>query len=134
MMPCVSYGQIASMIELRNEAQPGAFRLVNKSETAVALSTRVKVERLRDGSWIETPIHMTLTEKCSPRPKPTCITLDRGQTIEPVRWTGYTCSGQCPRSCRSNHFAGPGEFRFVIESCDGTQRLTGTPFAMPDKR
>ena len=117
-------------VEVRNLDVPGAAAIENHGPS-VALARKVLVERKRGTEWIESPVFFNLVEHCGAAKTPVCPELASGATLKPVRWDGYTCSGQCPRSCRSNHYAGPGVFRFVVFSCDRSQRFTGPEFALP---
>jgi hypothetical protein len=125
----ISTGQTsAPEVIIRSLNKPGAIDIVNVSASTMSLRGRLIVERKRDGSWIETPVVFQAIESCDGNDAPECVTLAPGARIRPVAWSGYTCSGQCTRPCRSNHYNGPGEFRFVVQSCDRTRRYTSQPF------
>ena len=120
-------------VRLDNEGDPGGLRISN-SGPAIALTSKVTVERLRDGKWIVTPVRFELIDRCTNTETPKCRELGAGDSFVPLRWNGYTCSGQCNRSCRSNHYAGPGEFRFVVAACDGKARFIGPEFTIPAEK
>jgi hypothetical protein len=95
------------------------------------LASRVSVERLRAQAFsaIPTAIELALVEHCAPGvPAPACVHLTRGQTFTPVPWTGYSCSGQCNQECDKNIGFAPGDFRFVVTTCDGSTRFESPPF------
>jgi len=119
----------AADVVLHNDGNPGGLRVENRG-SAISLSSQIVVERIRDGAWIRTPVRMELLEKCLADDPPACVTMEAAATIRTVPWKGNTCSGQCPHSCRSNHYAGPGQFRFVVTTCDGKQRFVGPEFSM----
>lgn len=118
-----------SGIRLHNDGEPGGLRIENVGPT-ISLASKVTVERFRDGKWIVTPVRFELIDKCITADTPPCRELAAGASFVPKRWNGYTCSGQCVRSCRSNNYAGPGRFRFVVVTCDGKGRVTGPEFTM----
>jgi len=121
---------VAGDVVLNNDGAPGGLRLQNSGPT-MSLSSKIIVERVRDGRWIETPVRMDLVEKCAVEDPPVCVSVAAGTTVITVPWRGNNCSGQCPHSCRSNQYVGPGQFRFVVKSCDGTRTVTGPEFVMP---
>lgn len=120
-------------VEVRNLDEPGAVVIENHGPS-IALARKVLVERKQGTEWIESPVFFNLVEHCGTAKAPACPELASGATLKPVRWNGYTCSGQCPRSCRSNHYAGPGVFRFVVFSCDRSQRFVSQEFALPAQK
>src|ERR1051325_11137105 len=95
--------QVTDSIVIRNTGLPGSVEIENTGP-AISLAGRVLMERLREGTWITANVTFDLVQKCSDS-IPECITLDAGQKFTPIAWNGYTCSGQCIRSCRSNHYA-----------------------------
>lgn len=123
-----------SVVTVRNLAQPGAFAIDNRGDEAVDLATEVIVEREIDGRWTQANIRfLDLTESCA-EPLPACRQLAAGASLTPLPWNGYTCSGQCQRSCRSNRYAGPGTFRIVVHRCDRKERYLSSGFTMPPRQ
>jgi hypothetical protein len=123
-----------SGVEVRNLTPPGAV-VVENHGPAIRLSREVLVERKLDGKWIQANVFFELAEKCGAgQEPPVCVDLPARGSLTPVPWNGYSCSGQCPRSCRSNHYAPPGEFRFVAQTCDRKQRYRGEAFTMPPEK
>jgi hypothetical protein len=122
----------SSRVAVRNLEQPGSLAIENHGPQ-LELAYRVLIERKRGTEWIKTPVTFELVEHCAevPRTPPACLGLGSGVTLKPASWNGYSCSGQCPRSCRSNHYTGPGVFRFVVFSCDHSERFTGPEFSFP---
>lgn len=128
-----SHGQRAC-ITVRNLDTPGAI-VVENNGLPLSLSSRLAVERKREGRWITANVFFELTERCGAGlALPDCVEIASGGSIKPVPWNGYTCSGQCPRPCRSNHYAGPGEFRFVVYTCDRKHRFVGPAFTLPPEK
>ncbi len=124
----------ASSVEVRNLEKPGAVVIENHGGPA-RLSRKILIERKRGSDWIESPAWFEAVEQCvAPQPADRCVVLDANTKIEPVPWNGLTCSGQCPRSCRSNHYTGPGTFRFVVLSCDHKERFAGPEFSIPAEK
>jgi hypothetical protein len=126
------YGQTAGVV-VRNLEKPGAV-IVENHGPPIVLASKVLVERKRGAEWIEAPVSFDLVQSCAAGKVPDSVDLPSGATLRPVPWTGYTCSGQCPRSCRSNHYSGPGTFRFVILRSDHGERFAGPEFALPPER
>lgn len=122
--------QSLGTVVLRNDGAPGGIRVENNG-AATSLSSKLIVERFLNGQWIDTPVHMQLVEKCALEDPPDCIALPADAAMTLVPWRGYTCSGQCVRSCRSNNYAGPGTFRVVAKACGSKQRIVGPEFALP---
>ncbi|MGC2658988.1 MAG: hypothetical protein WA324_13600 [Bryobacteraceae bacterium] len=118
----------ASSIVIRSLGTPGAIEIANEGDSEMAIRGSLIVERKRDGHWIQTPVVFQAVEACDGNDAPHCVHLAAGAHIHPVPWNGYTCSGQCTRSCRSNHYNGPGEFRFVVQSCDRSHRYVSDSF------
>jgi hypothetical protein len=128
-----AYAQTNGVV-VRNLATPGALAVENHG-SEISLSREVLVERKLDGAWIKANVLFELAEKCGAGEEPpACVDLSAKGSLTPVPWNGYTCSGQCPRSCRSNHYAPPGEFRFVVQTCDRKQRYRGEAFVMPPEK
>jgi hypothetical protein len=117
-------------VVVRNGEKPGAVIIENHGPP-LALASKALVERKRGAEWIASPVLFDLVRACVAGKVPDSIDLPSGATLKPVPWTGYTCSGQCPRSCRSNHYAGEGIFRFVFFRADHSERFTGPEFALP---
>lgn len=117
-------------VRARNDGS-GAFALVAQRD--VDLASQVSVENLRDGKFspIPTAIDLFLVEHCEARARvPPCVHLAQGQTFTPVPWTGYSCSGQCNQACDKNLQFAPGDFRFVVRSCDGSARYESPTFRL----
>jgi len=118
-------------VVVRNLDIPGAFEVENRGP-ALELASRVVVQKLEGGAWTDRATDLILAETCDWNPKPGCRTVERGAKLRPPRWNGLVCSGQCPLGCRANLYLGPGQFRFVVTSCDRKQRFFGPAFIMPD--
>jgi hypothetical protein len=112
--------------QVRNLDKPGAFAI----EGGVSLRNRAAIEQQTKAGWRPVFEEFYLTEDCAAAARlPACVTLKPGETLRPVRWTGFTCQGQCSRSCKKNIYRPPGTFRLTLTTCDGAQ-LSGAPFHM----
>jgi hypothetical protein len=118
-------------VTIRNGSVPGAF-IVESSGPDVELSWMVGVERFVDGKWVVEPVRITLQETCA-QTMGACLKLARGSHVQPKPWTGLSCASQCRANCRGNVWAGPGQFRFSVRSCDGKWRVHGPPFLLPEQ-
>jgi hypothetical protein len=116
--------------QVRNLEKPGAFAI----EGGLSLQSRGAIEQQTKAGWRPVFEEFYLTEDCAAVARlPACVTLKPGETLRPVRWTGFTCKGQCPRPCKKNIYRPPGTFRLTLTMCDGTQ-LSGAPFHMEGKQ
>jgi hypothetical protein len=131
-IPGWACGQTAGVV-VRNLEKPGAAIVENHGPPVVAAS-KILVERKQGSGWIASPVLFDLVTSCSTDAVPDSIGLPAGAMLKLVPWNGYTCSGQCPRSCRSNHYAGPGIFRFVVFRADHSKRFTGPEFVLPPEK
>lgn len=113
---------------VRNLPKPGAFEIQNQGPS-LSLSSQIIVQRMEEGTWADAATDVYLSPTCEWNP-PTCRTLDHGATLRPIPWNGMSCGGQCPMSCRANVFLGPGQFRFVVTSCDRKQHFYSPVFAI----
>jgi len=132
VIPGWACGQTSGVV-VRNLEKPGAAIVENHGPPVLAAS-KILVERKHGSEWIASPVLFDLVSSCSAEAVPDSIDLPSGAMVKPVPWNGYTCSGQCPRSCRSNHYAGPGIFRFVVFRADHSERFTGPEFVLPPEK
>jgi len=116
-------------IKVTNLAKPGSVSVSNTGP-AIRVKRRIVVEQQASGKWVPTDAYFDLIGYCGDPARQDCREL-KGETIEVVPWTGYSCSAQCARPCRENSYLGPGAFRFVVVTCDGKQRFEGAPFELP---
>jgi hypothetical protein len=127
-------GVASEPVAVCNLAWGGEFEVRNQSDQPIQLSTRIDVE-MRNGtdSWAVTSALVFLMEACDPMPPTSrCMTLAPGARLLPRRWTGFTCSGQCGRTCSGDHLLRGWPLRFVVTSCNGAQRFIGPPFSTPE--
>ncbi|WP_437674853.1 hypothetical protein [Sorangium sp. So ce131] len=123
-----------SAVTVTNLAQPGAFEVANAGSTSVELASTVTIESQASGAWGPGPAsRVALIEACG-RPAPKCVRLEPGARLRPPAWSGWLCSAQCPETtnCKKNPYAS-GTHRFVVTTCDGTQRFAGAAFTNPDE-
>jgi hypothetical protein len=122
-------GTTAATTQVRNLDKPGAFA-IEGAPSGISLQKRGRIEQQTATGWRPVFKEFYLTEDCAAVARlPACVSLAPGETLRPVRWTGFTCSGQCPRDCKRNIYRPPGTFRLTLTMCDGRQ-LSSTPFFM----
>lgn len=121
----------APRVEVKNGAKPGSVEVI--VHEAISLDAKLLVERVTDTGGFE-PVPsldldaMKLVESCGEKIG-TCVALEPGRTVRPVPWSGMSCSSQCNGNCDKN-VPREGRHRFVVVSCDGTQRFAGPVFEM----
>lgn len=126
-MAGLAFSARADAIEIRN-LQPGAFAI--ETSSGVSLKTQARIEKLTGQGWESVFDQFWLVEDCGVVARlPACVTLGPGAVLRPVAWNGYSCSGQCERSCKKNVDRLPGTFRLVVTLCNG-EELTSAPFSM----
>lgn len=116
-------------VVVKNLSQPGAVSVTNHGPD-LALRRAVLVEKHESGSWAATDADVRLITSCDEVEKGKSRVLKQGETLLVKSWNGWSCNGQCPRSCRANLYLGPGEFRFVVLSEDGKKRFEGAAFSL----
>ena len=129
----VAGGSHAQSVSVRNLASPGAFEVVNEGGE-ISLSSRVQVQGLYKGGWMNAIADVLLVRSCDTSQIPDCITLYRSESLQPLPWNGYSCASQCPTGCRANTIYPPGTFRFVVVSCSGDKSFAGPAFYMEKPR
>lgn len=104
----------------------GEFSVEAKS--AVELRTAIEVERLDGSKWDVQVADLHLIDACPTKGTtvPPCRKLAAGAIVRPPRYTGYTCSSQCAVDCDKNVQLN-GTVRYVVRSCDGTERWHSAP-------
>ena len=115
-----------------NLESPGSFHVKNEARTEVQVRSLVDVElEDQDHVWRSTSSVVYLDPQCRADP-PTdrCVAVDPGAVLQPFRWSGFTCSGQCRPRCVGNHYLRGWRLRFVITTCDGVHRFAGPPFRL----
>jgi hypothetical protein len=117
-------------VQIENLTQPGAFE-IQAAGSPISLSTRAVIEKYTPSGWVPIADNFLLGEACPSGAPPDCITLAAGAKLRPVRWTGFSCSGQCNHHCKKNVYRGPGTFRLTIFSCDNKTRFHGPAFKLP---
>ena len=117
-------------VVVTNGSVAGAFSVTNNG-AEIRLNRRVIVEQRAAEQWTATEADVRLISSCDEYEAQSPRLLQAGQSIAVVAWSGMSCGGQCPASCRANVYLGPGEFRFVVLSEDEAQRFEGPPFQLP---
>jgi hypothetical protein len=122
-------GTTAAITQVRNLDKPGAFA-IEGGLSGISLEKRGRVEQQTANGWRPVFEEFYLAKDCSAvATLPACVRLAPGDTLRPVRWTGFTCSGQCPRPCKRNIYRPPGTFRLTLTMCTGAKVSSG-PFYM----
>lgn len=128
----VDHGTQHGTVIVRNLGSAGAFEVENPGPP-IALWSQVMLQRLENGIWRDdNEAELSLAEICVWNARPSCQTLQHGGRLRPHPWNGLICGGQCPESCRANSFLGPGQFRFVVMTCNQKRRFPGPSFSLPD--
>lgn len=99
-----------AQIVVRNVGEPGGFEVENVDEKT-GVNLRVLIERKENGEWIRISkdtdeiyhLNVLLVESCpttsklfeSNKDKSFCRTLEKGEVVRAVPWTGDSCSSQC---------------------------------------
>jgi hypothetical protein len=120
-------GAPRAQVAVENLDQPGAVS-IQAVESPVDLAMQATVEKKTATAWVTVARNFSLGEQCPVPEHPDCIHLNAGATIRPVRWTGFTCSGQCTGHCKKNVYLGPGVFRLTVFSCDRTASFHSAAF------
>jgi hypothetical protein len=119
----------AAIAQVRNLDRPGAFA-IDGGPSGIALEKRGRIEQQTATGWRPVFEEFYLVKNCAAvATLPACVSLEPAETLRPVRWSGFTCSGQCPRDCKRNIYRPPGTFRLTLKTCDGTP-ISGAPFHM----
>jgi hypothetical protein len=119
-------------VVLRNLESPGAVEIENRGP-AISLWSQLHLQRFENSEWHEEKgLDLVILSTCELNRPPGCQSVEHGAKVRPVPWNGLSCGGQCGASCRANVFLGPGQFRFVVSSCDQKRSFYGPAFTMPD--
>lgn len=119
-------------VRVRSLPLAGAFQVENIGPT-VRLSRDIHIEQQENGKWEQRSTIIHLVQNCSKSELKDCVDLGQGETITPVKWSGFTCSAQCPTKCKKNAYLGPGIFRFVVSTCDKSSKFYSEPFSLPEQ-
>lgn len=120
-------------VRVRGEVQTDggvAIVIESRGEAETTLGPRIVVERqVGDGfEPVEGVAGVTLRTSCEVNEAPACTTLAPGAELRPPAWLGTIGDAQC--ICTRCGPAPAGVYRFVVESCHGTQRVEGEPFTL----
>ena len=119
-------------VVLRNLESSGAVEIENRGPT-ISLWWQMRLQRFEGGEWREEKgLNLVILATCEWNRRLGCQPFEHGAKLRPVPWNGLSCGGQCWASCRANVFLGPGQFRFVANSCDQKRSFYGPAFMMPD--
>jgi hypothetical protein len=128
------------LLRLRGEPSgDGEMAVVveNVSDRALVVSREVAIEaveltgadyqgrELSDFS-VE-PRFFFLVESCD-QETTGCVSLEPGESLRTVPWTGTYAAPQCPRETPSDYPAPTGRYRFVVTACSGGYRFYSPAF------
>jgi hypothetical protein len=107
---------------------------IEATKSPVKLQVVADIQGLRDGKWQSMPVDAgrgyRLLSGCGDI-KDTCITV--ATKIEPVPWTGMSCSSQCNKTCDKNAPLAAGDYRLVVKTCDDGKPIAGPSFHFDGK-
>lgn len=126
---CVGEAVTVDSVTVCNLQRPGAFKVVNNSSKPVSFLTSVAIEvQGESGRWRRTPAKTWLIPSHgSARGLPGCVTVQSGEHLRPPSWGGFDCTNPFGPNCNGT-FSKSGPLRFVVSSCDRSERFEGPPF------
>lgn len=126
---CSGNERAVNSVAVCNLQSLGKFTVINRTREPVSLQARVRVEvQGKRGDWRLTPAKAYLAAQGdSAGPWPVCLTLQPGEELSPPQWHGFDCTNPFGPNCNGSHAVG-GRLRFVLLSCDKSQRFEGLPF------
>ncbi len=126
---CAGNERAINSVAVCNLQSPGKFRVINGRREPVNLLARVGVEvQGKSGDWRLTPAEAYLAAQSDSASRwTTCLTLQPGEELSPPQWGGFDCTNPFTPNCNGNHAVG-GQLRFVVFTCDKSQRFEGLPF------
>jgi len=126
---CASNERAINSVAVCNLQSPGKFRVINRTHEPVNLLARVRVEvQGQSGNWRLTPAKAYLVARRDSASEWTaCLTLQPREELSPPQWGGFDCTNPFGPNCSGNYAVG-GRLRFVVLSCDKSQRFEGLPF------
>jgi len=114
---------------------PGMLVIANHGDAEIQLMSAIQIEQKAGDQWRPIDAEFKMVADCADAAKVTkCVRLGSGASIIVVRWTGFSCSGQCNQSCRANTKCPPGTYRFVVTSCADNATYPSDPFVLPAPR
>ena len=57
-----------------------------------------------------------------------CVSLEPGESMRTVPWSGYYAEPQCPNDAPSDYAAARGRYQFVVSACSGGHRFESPSF------
>ena len=107
---------------------PGSLRLVNRDGRPVGIGA-VQVQWRDGGTWTRVTTEFNAVAACGRR---AALEIAPGASLDVVPWRGFSCSGQCNRTCRANiYFGGSTVFRFVVTTAPLGEQVASPTFTMP---
>ena len=111
--------------------QSGSLTVYNKSDAAIEVERKLGIERKASDHWTPIVVDFELISNCAEAKQTTeRVSIPVHGSIKVVSWTGYSCSGQCTRSCRANIDYSPGAYRFVATLSAGGAHVYSDPFQL----
>jgi hypothetical protein len=125
--PVAQRGDTGPEIAIRN-IEPTRALIENRGGRVRSLRRSLTIEQQFEGAWQDAGLNgLSLQPGERGQASQACISVPPGGTIPIGPWDGRTCHGEC----RQSYYMGPGTFRYVVASCDGTERIAGPPFELP---
>ncbi|MGE0784831.1 MAG: hypothetical protein AB7S26_04010 [Sandaracinaceae bacterium] len=120
--------EVTVIAEPARHARDVGLRVENHGAEVVQLSSAVGVER-QDGDAFRAVdgVEMHLRFDCEVAP-PECVTLAPGAAYLPPAWKAMVGHAQC--ECERCAAAPPGNYRFVVRSCNRAHAVVSEPFAV----
>jgi hypothetical protein len=126
---CAGEAVTVDSVTVCNLQRPGEFKVVNNRPKPVTFLASVAIEvQGESGKWRLTPAKTWLIPSHgSARGLPGCVTVQPGEDLRPPSWGGFDCTNPFGPNCNGT-FSKSGPLRFVVSSCDRSQRFEGPPF------
>jgi hypothetical protein len=120
-------------LSLTTSGAPGSLVITNHGSAEIQLIRAIKIEHKTGDRWQPVEAEFKLVADCAevPAKADKCVRLASQASLTVVPWTGFSCSGQCNRSCRANVKYPAGRYRFVVASCSDGVAHTSDPFELP---
>ena len=122
--------EAAGGVEVRVGERPGELEILNSGKGAVSILSAITIEQRGGAVWKPIATSIQAIQSC-PAAGQECQSVPEGARWKIAAWSGFSCAAQCPEPCRANNYYGPGEFRFLVRSCDRRSSWTSGTFRLP---
>lgn len=122
-------------VVVRGEVQSGgsvAIVIESRGSEATSLGGQILLERQVGDAFeaVDGVAGLSLRTSCEVAEAPACSTLVPGAELRPPPWLGTLGDAQC--LCTRCGPAPAGVYRFVVQSCGGSERVEGEVFTLGD--